>query len=261
MSRLLAEMTWTGVSEAVSAGIATVILPLGATEQHGPHLPLGTDTFRAAALAERLAAQLPGSLVAPVLPVGCSDEHRRFSGLLSLDCETLATVIVNCAQRMADWGVRQLVLLSAHGGNDQALALAAERINQQLPRLHLWVLPAELTMMSKALLAVAEKDNIAPETVGIHAGESETSEMLHLRPDLVRMRLAAPGYTGDMVQILQQLREAGLRSITPNGVLGDPTCADGARGERYLEEQATDYREQIMASHDAEHSASSTRQS
>ncbi len=113
MTGLLAEMTWAEVADAIAGGATTVILPLGATEQHGPHLPLGTDTFRAAALAERLAAALPDTLVAPTLPIGCSDEHTGFAGLLSLDHATLAAVIVDCAARMAGWGVRRLVLLSS----------------------------------------------------------------------------------------------------------------------------------------------------
>ena len=121
MTGLLAEMTWAEVADAVAGGATTVVLPLGATEQHGPHLPLGTDTFRAAALAEQLAAALPDTLVAPVLPIGCSDEHTGFAGLLSLDHTTLAGVIVDCAMRMAGWGVRRLVLLSSHGGNASAL--------------------------------------------------------------------------------------------------------------------------------------------
>ena len=99
MKRVLAEMTWPDVAQAVACGMTTVILPLGATEQHGPHLPLGTDTFRAEALAERLASALPDALVAPALPIGCSDEHSGFAGLLSLDHATLAGVIVHCARR------------------------------------------------------------------------------------------------------------------------------------------------------------------
>jgi creatinine amidohydrolase len=111
-TRRLTESSWPDVAQAVAAGMTTVILPLGATEQHGPHLPLGTDTCRAAALAERLAERLP-ALVAPVIPIGCSDEHGGFAGLLSLEAETLAAVIVDCARRMIDWGVRRMVGLPA----------------------------------------------------------------------------------------------------------------------------------------------------
>ena len=237
MNYHLAEMTWLEVSSAVAAGATTVILPLGSTEQHGPHLPLGTDMIRAEALADRLAANLPEALVAPPLPIGCSDEHAGFPGLLSLDAETLASVIVDCARRLVAWGVERLVLLSAHGGNGRALALATERLRRELPELRVWV-PDDLLFIAEAVLAEARRDGIFPEVLGLHAGEGETSEILCLRPDLVRLEHAAPGYTGDMQSIIPKLREAGLLPVTPNGVLGDPTCAQSVRGERYLNIQA-----------------------
>ena len=166
----LADMTWPDVAAAVAAGATTVILPLGATEQHGPHLPLGTDTFRAAALADRLAARLPEALVAPPLPIGCSDEHAGFPGLLSLDAETLASVIVDCAGRMVAWGARRLILLSAHGGNGRALERAAARLTRELPDLRVW-LPNDLLVVADAALEVGGGGDVPPEAVGLHAGE------------------------------------------------------------------------------------------
>lgn len=229
----LAHLTWPEVARAVAAGADTVILPLGATEQHGPHLPLGTDTLRAEALARRLAARLPGALVAPALPIGCSDEHAGFPGLLSLDAATLAAVIVDCARRMVAWGITRLVLLSAHGGNGQALALAVERLRGELPDLRVW-LPARTLAPDDAVLAVAAEAGIAPEEFGLHAGEGETSELLWLHPDLVRAEAAA-GYCGEMTTIVDTLQHLGLKAVTPNGVLGDPARAHAARGERYLD--------------------------
>ena len=232
-------MTWPEVAAAVAAGATTVILPLGATEQHGPHLPLSTDTYRATALAERLAALVPNTLLAPALPIGCSDEHTGFAGLLSLNTDTLVCIIVDCARRMAAWGVQRLVLLSAHGGNADALALAVERLHHEVPALRVWppipALQNDDDMLNTALLAIARAAGVAPEAVGMHAGEGETSEMLHLRPDLVRQAQLQPGYCGDMTAILPRLRAAGLHPVTPNGVLGDPTAADARRGARYLD--------------------------
>ncbi len=240
--RRLAEMTWPEVAEAVAAGTTTVILPLGATEQHGPHLPLGTDTFRATALAERLLALLPDALLAPTLPIGCSDEHTGFAGLLSLNTDTLVSIVVDCALRMAAWGVQRLVLLSAHGGNTDALALAVERLHHEVPTLRVWpsvpTLQRDGDRIDAALLCIARADGITPEAVGLHAGEGETSEMLHLRPDLVRQAQRQPGYCDDMTAIMPRLRAAGLRPVTPSGVLGDPTAANAARGVRYLDAAA-----------------------
>ncbi len=232
-TRALAEMTWAEAAAAVAHGHATVILPLGATEQHGPHLPLGTDTMRAQALAERLAADLPGALVAPVLPVGCSDEHHGFAGLIGLDHATLAAVIVDCARRLAGWGVARLVLLSAHGGNGRALALAAERLAAALPGLEVVVLGGG-TALADGILAVAAADGVTAAALGLHAGEGETSEMLALRPDLVRRERAAAGCLDDGAALMPRLEQGGLRAVTATGVLGDPTAADAARGRRYL---------------------------
>jgi mycofactocin system creatininase family protein len=236
MSRLLAEMTSPEVDQAIAAGITTVILPLGATEQHGPHLPLGTDTFRAAALADGLGAASTGTLVAPLLPVGCSDEHTGFAGLLGLDHETLARVIVDCGNRMAAWGVRRLVLLSAHGGNGRALKLARARLQEEASELEVWVLESSATL-TEALLRIAAADGISAEALGLHAGERETSEMLHLRAELVHMDRAVAGYAGSMAEVMPRLRQRGVREVTPTGTLGDPRAASARRGAVYLATQ------------------------
>lgn len=244
MIRQLSDMTWPEVAEAMSQGMTTVILPFGATEQHGPHLPLGTDSFRATALAEGLARKLPDALIAPVISIGCSDEHGGFAGLLSMGHETLAQLIVDCAERMHAWGVQRLILLSAHGGNGQGLTLAREKLQQQLPDLEVWA-PADLTELPQGLLDVAHADGITADAVGLHAGEGETSEMLHLRPDLVRWERIEPGYAGDMSAILPALMEKGLQPLTSNGVLGDPHGANHDRGARYLAAEIDDYHQQI----------------
>ena len=239
MTHRLAEMTWPDVAAAVEAGATTVILPLGATEQHGPHLPLGTDTVRAEALAEQLAERLPGSLVAPALPFGCSDEHSDFPGLLGLDAETLARIALDLARRLTDWGTRRLVLLSAHGGNGEALDLTLTLLRQELPDLEVQA-NDHLETITQTALEVARRDGISANALGLHAGEGETSEMLHLRPELVSMNRCMPGFTGDMEAVLDELREGGLRAVTKNGVLGDPTHAEAVRGARYLDARADD---------------------
>jgi mycofactocin precursor peptide peptidase len=248
--RALADMTWPEVEGAIAAGITTVILPLGATEQHGPHLPLGTDTVRATSLAEDLNQALSASLVAPTLPVGCSDEHTGFAGLLGVDHETLARVIADCGRRMAGWGVRRLVLLSAHGGNIDALELARARLQRDLPELDVEILaPSEALI--EALLRIAGADGISSAAVGLHAGEGETSEMLSLRPDLVRMDRAVAGYTGSMRDIMPRLRQAGLRDLTPTGTLGDPSGARAGRGAEYLAAQVDSFRRALATGGEA----------
>ncbi len=241
MTSSLAEMTWREVAAAVADGATTVILPLGATEQHGPHLPLGTDTFRASALAERLGAGLADTLVAPTLPLGCSDEHQGFAGLMSLAHRTLADVIVDCARSMAGWGVSRLVLLSAHGGNGDALDLALARLAEELPEFCVVVLGSS-THVPEVIQTLAASDAVPAAAVGLHAGEAETSEMLAVRPDMVRMERAEPGFVGGGDGLLMRLREQGLRAITPTGVLGDGRLADACRGARYVGAQIDGFR-------------------
>ncbi|ABG06057.1 Creatininase [Rubrobacter xylanophilus DSM 9941] len=245
MALRLAEMSWPEVERAVAAGHTTVILPLGATEQHGPHLPLGTDTVRAGALAELLAERLPGALVAPALPFGCSDEHAGFPGLLGVEKETLARLLVEAARRAAAWGARRLVLLSAHGGNGEALALAREALRRELPQLAVWS-EEDLLSPSPALASVARREGIPEGELGLHAGEGETSEMLSLRPDLVRRDRARPGYTGDMGAVVEALRSGGLRAAHESGVLGDPTRAEAGRGDAYLEARAEELARAVL---------------
>ena len=246
MTRHLAEMTWPEVTDAVAAGATTLILPLGATEQHGPHLPLATDTIRAAALAEQLAEALPDALVAPALPIGCSDEHWGFAGLIGLDHDTLAMVIADCARRVAGWGITRLVLLSAHGGNARALDLAAGRLREERPDLSVVVLGGDATQ-ADAVLAVAADDGVANGAVGLHAGDGETSEILALRPDLVRLARVEPGLTEGPDDLLSQLERNGVRAVTPTGVLGDPRAATAERGHRYLAAETAGYRQALDA--------------
>ncbi len=241
----LAAMTAPEVAAAVAAGTTTVLLPLGATEQHGRHLPLGTDTCRATALALELARKLPGVLVAPVLPVGCSDEHTGFAGLLGLDHATLVQVIVDCGRRMAGWGIRRLLLLSAHGGNGDALDRACTRLRREVAALEVIVLGAS-PALTATLVHIAAMDGVGPDQVGLHAGEGETSEMLHLCPNLVRMDEAAAGYVGSMSEVMPRLRRGGLQPVTPTGTLGDPRPASARRGARYLAAQVESFRDALL---------------
>ncbi|MFO1154205.1 MAG: mycofactocin biosynthesis peptidyl-dipeptidase MftE [Rhodospirillales bacterium] len=236
MNRVLAEMLAPEVERAVAAGMTTVILPLGATEQHGPHLPLGTDSIRATSLAADLNRALAETLLAPTLPIGCSDEHTGFAGLLSLDHETLARLIVDCGRRIVAWGITRLVLLSAHGGNAQALELARQRLRQETPALRVLIL-APTSAQQRSVRRIADAAGIPSAVVGLHAGEGETSEMLNLRPDLVRMDLAVAGHTGPMGDLMPRLRRVGLRGVTAGGILGDPCGAHPSRGAAYLAAQ------------------------
>lgn len=230
----IGEATWPELEAAVRRGYVTALVPLGATEQHGPHLPCRTDTLRAGAIARRVAHGLGEPvLLAPVLPVGASDEHRGFPGLLGMSTETLTTVLVDLAERLRTWGVERLILLSAHGGNVGAVRAAAERIRGELPPLTVAV-----PYGADGRLDAARQEGVSRARMGLHAGEAETSEILAIDGAAVRHDRLERGLVDDPAALLDRMRSEPLIALSPSGVIGDPRRSDAERGRRYLEGQA-----------------------
>ena len=212
MTRPLAEVT---TAEAV--GSRLVLVPVGSLEQHGPHLPLDTDTAIAVAVAtgvaERLGEAGRQAWVAPAVTYGASGEHQSFAGTSSIGTEALRLVLVELVRSMRSWAER-VVLVNGHGGNLDALRSAVDQ------------LVAEGHLVSWA--------GCATESVDLHAGRTETSLMLHLRPESVRLDLAVAGDTRPLVELLPDLRSGGVASVSANGVLGDPSGASASEGVAVL---------------------------
>ncbi|MFV0523990.1 MAG: mycofactocin biosynthesis peptidyl-dipeptidase MftE [Acidimicrobiales bacterium] len=202
------------------AGTAPMVLlvPLGSTEQHGPHLPLDTDTRIAVAWARAVADRLPGAVVAPAVPYGSAGEHQAFPGTLSIGQTALGTVMIELA-RSARARVDAVVYLSGHAGNAEPVAAAVTRLRAEGHRVD-------------ALLPHWPAEAWPPGTIDAHAGRTETSLMLHLRPDLVALHLAEPGVTTPVGDLIDNLRRDGLAGVSPNGVLGDPSGASAEEGRR-----------------------------
>jgi creatinine amidohydrolase len=200
------------------AAASILAVPIGSTEQHGPHLPIGTDSAVAFALSERLAAARPDVIVAPVLPYGSAGEHAAFPGTLSIGAAALEMVIVELV-RSAD-AFAGVVLVSGHGGNARPLAAAASTLHSEGRQVLAW----------------------SPRIAGgdAHAGRTETSLMLALAPDSVRLGAAEPGDLRPLASVMGELRRGGVASVSPNGVLGDPTGATAEEGRRLLEILAAD---------------------
>lgn len=190
-----------------------LVVPLGSTEQHGPHLPLSTDADVAVALAEGLAARRPGTLVAPALPYGASGEHAGFPGTLSLGQEALEHVLVELV-RSADLPV---LLVNGHGGNAEPVRRAVALLQQEGRAVRAW----------------------GPRFGGdAHAGRTETSLLLALgRP----VGAARPvGATAPVTELMPAMREGGVRAVSANGVLGDASGANAAEGEMLLMQAVED---------------------
>lgn len=198
-------------TSAETSGASLVLVPVGSVEQHGPHLPLDTDTAIAVGVAEGVAAERPGTWVAPALSYGSSGEHQSFAGTSSTGTEALTHLVVELTRSMRTWADR-VVFVNAHGGNLAALT-ASDEVE--------WV-------------------PCATEEVDLHAGLTETSLMLHLRPESVRLDLAEAGNTQPLSEILPAMMSGGIAAVSPNGVLGDPAGASAAEGERVLKAMVAD---------------------
>lgn len=210
----LADLPWPAVAERAADSVLAV--PLGATEQHGPHLPCTVDTDVAAELCDRLARVRDRVLVAPAVNYGSSGEHAGFAGTLSIGQEATELLVVELA-RSAD-AFAGVLLVCGHGGNADPLRRAVTRLRAESRDVRAWA-PA------------------GPPT-DTHAGRVETSVMLALRPSAVRV--ARPvGDTRPLPRILDRLRTEGVRAVSPNGVLGDPRDADADEGHRILDTWTT----------------------
>lgn len=201
MRRELADACWPDIEP----GQVTVAVPVGALEQHGPHLPLDTDTR----IAVAVAAALPGVVTAPALAYGASGEHEAFAGTVSIGAEVLTSLVVEYGRSVCRWAQRVL-FVNGHGGNSYPLARAVELLRYE-GRDAAW-LPC----------AIPGAD--------AHAGITETSLMLHLAPHSVDMARAAAGATEPIATLMPRLRETGIVSVSANGVLGDPTAATADQG-------------------------------
>ena len=181
---------WSEVGRTALAAIdldrAVAVLPIAAIEQHGPHLPFGTDAIIGEAMIERTMATWSGAcdvLTLPGISVGKSDEHEGFAGTVSHEAETLIAMLTEIGAGAAASGIRRLAIVSSHGGNSEAMGIAARRLRLEADML---VVPTSWMRMGLPE-GLVDSDEMRH---GIHGGEIETALMLHLRPDLVDMAAA-----------------------------------------------------------------------
>jgi len=229
----MAAMHWPEIASRIEQGVRTIIVPLGSTEQHGPHLPLSTDTLVTEAIVERLASHFAPVFIGPTLNVGSSDHHLAFAGTVSLRSETLVAVLLDYLRSLNCHGLRTALMISYHGGNFAPMARAKEAFEE----LNLPLRIAAFTD-ANALIAAGEvaagRFGISPEAAGAHAGHVETSVALAIVPDLVGSQREI-GFMGRYHEMAPLLFEQGLRAVTVNGVLGDPAGASAEAGDYYLD--------------------------
>ena len=223
-------LTWPQVETEIKAGRDAVVVALGATEQHGRHLPLATDALIGDHLS-RLVADRLGAFRAPTLRVGCSEHHVGFAGTMSLNEETYHGIIGDLVRSLLRGGFRRIVLLPTHGGNFGPLAAAISKL-EQAERAHVVTLTDLAVLFEIAQLGEREYGVPLAEG-GLHAGEWETSLMLAIHPELVSMETAEAGFTGDLQEAVGSMFAGGVASISENGTIGDPRSSSAEHGERY----------------------------
>ncbi|HTY34788.1 mycofactocin biosynthesis peptidyl-dipeptidase MftE [Mycobacterium sp.] len=206
----------TATSSQLLSTSPPIMVPLGSTEQHGPHLPLDTDTRIAAAVARGARARLEqGWLVAPAIAYGASGEHQDFAGTISIGTEALTSLLVEYGRSAARWAPR-LVFVNGHGGNIGALNGAVARLR------------GEGRDVGWCPCVAAGGD--------AHAGHTETSVLLHVSPAEVLTDRWLAGNPAPLPDLLPSLRRGGVAAVSPVGVLGDPTTATAAEGKRIFAE-------------------------
>lgn len=212
MTHHLGRTTWTEHHRRDRPALLAV--PIGSCEQHGPHLPLDTDIRIAVALAESLAGKFDEGevLVTPPLAITASGEHAGFPGTLSIGTEVMERLVVELV-RSADWS-GGVVLINGHGGNRVPVERAVRLLQREGRRVLSWW----------------------PRVPGgdAHAGDTETSLMLAIAPDLVRMHRAEVGVTAPLGDLMEEIRDGGIAAVSRNGVLGDPLRASANAGRTML---------------------------
>lgn len=246
-ARRLGELTW----PETDAGARVLAVPLGATEQHGPHLPIGTDTLIASALAERLAARRADILVAPPLPFGSSGEHAGFPGTISIGQQALELVVTELVRSTDDFA--GVVLVSGHGGNAGPLKRAADLLTYEGRKVLVWSPSREAlagagsnTSRRDAGSDTSRRDAGAGRW-DVHAGYVETSMLLALDAPGVHVERAEAGNTKPIADLAEKLVSEGVRGVSPNGVLGDPAGASAAVGNEILDALTDDLAARVNA--------------
>jgi creatinine amidohydrolase len=237
----LFEMTWAEVSDALKK-TDIVIVPVGSTEQHGPHLPLGSDSIQATDMSrmvvEKLGREGVTVVAAPTIPFGVSYHHMKFPGTISISSSLLSALIKEICKSLHAHGFRRFVLLLAHGGNFQTLKLVAQDLVLELPGAS-FLVPDWLPIMGAKYPEILRSDRPRDEH---HSGEGETARMLASTPSLVMLEKAKAFYTDEKNDPYRRRPYTGsggleggiwdMKDITPVGSMGNPLLATKETGEK-----------------------------
>ena len=231
----LERLTRPQVEAAISEGFTTVVVPCGAVEQHGPHLPLFVDAEIGTRLGVEVARRLGKTIVAPTILVGCSEHHMDFAGTLTLRHSTFKAVCLDYCTSLARHGFTRILLLPSHGGNFKPLAEVVEEIADAV---NTDCTVAAFTDLIAIVMVWKETvDSMCGfgDRIGGHADIGESSIMLCLHPDLVNKGAAEAGFLEELSEdLVERIMREGMSGITPNGILGDARGMSKEIGERLI---------------------------
>ncbi|MDR5655941.1 creatininase family protein [Halodesulfurarchaeum sp. HSR-GB] len=225
------ELAWTSIEEVAGQEVHTVIIPIGATEQHGPHLPVGTDSMIGEEISTRVANRLGDTLVAPPIQVGCSPSHTDYPGTISISSDVLKGLIDDYLDSLDGHGFQFAVLLPSHGGNFPPVETAAAELAPKYSELSLIPI-VDLNRFTELINQGLEEAGLEYQEPVIHGGGTETAMMMAIEPSRVRNSELRPGNEG--LKSRSAVLNLGFQSVTDAGVLGDPTVATPEVGEHII---------------------------
>jgi creatinine amidohydrolase len=244
------DLTWPQIAALPDDTVA--VLPLGAVEQHGPHLPVSTDFVIATEIATAAVAAVPGDVPTVLMPGLCytkSDEHHAFPGSIWLSWETLMATLVDIGRSLQASGISRVLFVNGHGGNSALGQVACREIRRRFGLRTFFTHPGVPVDQGGSGSAAAELG------MGVHGGHGETSLMLHLRPELVHMDLAV----ARVPSVLTEFTHIGFGKRTsfgwtsddfgPDGHIGDPTGATAEHGKAFVEAAIPALAEVIVEAH------------
>jgi len=237
---ILERMTRPQVESALRDGYETITVACGAVEQHGPHLPLFVDAEIGTRLSYEIALKLGKALAAPTIRVGCSEHHMSFPGTLTVRESTFKDLCADYCMALSRHGFEHIFFVPSHGGNFKPIADSVDEWNEAAgPDCKVAAFTDLLSVVSLWRRLVEEKTGLG-DRVGGHADIAESSLMLLLHPHLVNVEAAEIGHTEELSQdLVERIMRDGLKSITPNGVLGDARGMSVEIGELVAAETVT----------------------
>lgn len=250
-SRFLPFLSWKAITELPDKENTVIVLPTGAIEQHGPHLPCSVDSVISSGVAGHALAQLPNNIPAfaiPPITYGKSDEHLHFPGTLTLSGETLLNTVLEIAESLYRSGFRKLLMINGHGGQPQVLQMASREMRLR---------HGDMIMIPHDVFKVPNVENdylsAREKKLAMHAGHSETAVMLALAPESVHMEYATANYPPEFpCPTLSAGRPAAAWAsfdFGPSGIIGDPTPATREQGIAILNSLANSWAQAITEIH------------